>query len=149
MRTLLFVLALVVSASSCVPPTYLRVATATPADFERVSKLDAVWYEFQPGDEVPLNILYFGAMQAAASGIGLQAKSPFYLVAYKNQPMYVSYDGQNLSPYQLRFIVAVTPRKDGQGGQVNWVTYLGNAANPEAELEKLFTKESKEQSASR
>ncbi|MDP1826848.1 MAG: hypothetical protein Q8L48_26485 [Archangium sp.] len=139
MRTLSLLVFLV--ASGCVHPTYLRVATATEADFERISKLDSVWYEFQPGDTVPFNLLYFGAIEGGVRDIGVKAKSPFYLVAYKNQPLYVSYDGKNLSPYQIRFIVAVTPRKEGTGGQVNWMTYLGDAQNPEAELEKLFSKE--------
>lgn len=124
----------------CVTPTYLRVATATEADLERVSKLNGVWYEFQPGDTVPFNLLYFGAIEGGAGGIGVKAKSPFYLVSYKNQPIYVSYDGKSVSPYSIRSIIAVTPRRDGTGGQVNWMTYLGEAQNPEAELEKLFEK---------
>jgi hypothetical protein len=129
----------VLLAAGCVPPTYLRVATATRADFERVSKLDGVWYEFQPGDEVPLNVLYFGAVEAVAGGVSFKARKPFYLVAYKHQPMMVSYDGKSVSPYQLRFIVAVTPRKDQPGGAVNWMTYLGESQDPEGELDKLLS----------
>ncbi len=139
MRTLLFLIFFV--ASGCVHPTYLRVATATASDFERVSKLDSVWYEFQPGDTVPFNLLYFGAIVGGVRDMGVKAKSPFYLVAYKNQPLYVSYDGKNLSQHQIRFIVAVRPRKDGAGGEVNWMTYLGEGQSPEAELERLFSKE--------
>lgn len=133
-------LLLLLLAAGCVPPAYLRVATATAADFERVSKLDGVWYEFQPGDVVPFNLLYFGAIQGGAAGMGVKAKSPFYLVSYKNQPIRVSYDGKSVSQYQLRSIIAVTPREDGPGGQVNWMTYLGEAQNPESELERLFEK---------
>lgn len=138
MRTLLFSGILLLLATGCVPPTYLRVATATPADFERVSKLDGVWYEFQPGDAVPFNLLYFGAIEGGAAGFTVKAKTPFYLVAYKNQPIHVSYDGKSVSPWAIRSIIAVTPQQGAPGGQVNWVTYLGEEQNPEAELEKLF-----------
>lgn len=132
-------LVVLLAAAGCVHPTYLRVATATPADFERVSKLDGVWYEFQPGDAVPFNQLYFGAIQGGAGGIEVKAKSPFYIVAYKNRPLAFSYDGKNLSPYGVRFISAVTPNSEGTGGKVNWMMYLGEARDPEAELEKLLT----------
>lgn len=137
---------LLLLAAGCVPPTYLRVATATEADFERVSKLDGVWFEFQPGDVVPFNLLYFGAVQGAAGGMGVKAKTPFYLVSYKNQPIRVSYDGKSVSQYAIRSIIAVTPRSDGPGGQVNWMTYLGEAQNPEVELERLFEKSKDEKS---
>lgn len=131
-------LLVLLASAACVPPTYLRVATATAADFERVGKLDGVWYEFQPGDTVPFNLLYFGALQGGAGGFGVKAKSPFYLVSYKHQPIRVSYDGKSLSPYQLRSIIAVVPSKDGTGGEVNWMTYLGEGQDPEGELKKLF-----------
>ncbi|MFZ5442278.1 MAG: hypothetical protein ACOZQL_19880 [Myxococcota bacterium] len=128
-------------ASACATPkTYLRVATATEADFERVSKLDAVWYEFQPGDTVPFNLFYFGAIEGGAADFGVKAKSPFYLVAYKDRPIMVSYDGENVSPYAIRSIIAVTPRHEGSGGAVNWVTYLGEGRDPERELQKLLEK---------
>ena len=135
-NALMFVLALLV-VTGCVPPTYLRIATATEADLERARKADSVWYEFQPGDTVPFNFLYFGAIQGGAGGVGVKAKSPFYLVSFKNQPIRVSYDGKSISPYSIRSIIAVTAREGG-GGQVNWMTYLGESQNPEAELEKLF-----------
>ncbi len=128
--------------TGCVAPnTYLRVATASPADFERVKDKDAVWFEFQPGDVVPFNLLYFGAIEGGATNIGVHAKKPFYLVARKNAPMSISYDGKNLSYHQLRSIIAVVPRKDGTGGEVGWMTYLGEANDPQQELEKLFGNE--------
>lgn len=137
--------ALLISAaiafSSCVTPkSYLRVATATEADFERVKDKDIVWYEFKPNDVVPFNLLYFGAIEGGATSIGVRAKKPFYLVAQKNQPMRLSYDGQSISYHQLRSIIAVVPRKDGSGGEVGWMTYLGEASDPEKELEALFEK---------
>ena len=73
----------------------------------------------------------------------MTAKRPFYLVARKNAPIGISYDGKNLSYHQLRSIIAVVPRKAGPGGEVGWMTYLGEANDPQQELEKLFGDEPK------
>lgn len=134
---LLLAAALVVSG--CVTPgPFIRVANASPADFERVKDEDVVWYEFQPGDLVPFNLLLFGAIEGGAADVVVKAKRSFFLVARKNAPMMVSYDGQSISGHRLQSIIAVVPRRDGKGGEVGWMTYLGESMNPEEELEKAF-----------
>lgn len=130
--------ALVASFSGCVTPgQHLRVATATAADFERLKDENVVWYEFQPGDSVPFNLLFFGVLEGGATDITIRAKKPFFLVARKGAPMMLSFDGENISYRQVQSIIAVVPRKDGPGGEVGWMNYLGESNDPEKELETL------------
>jgi hypothetical protein len=136
---------LVASISGCVTPgPHLRVATASVSDFEKVKDENVVWYEFQPGDSVPFNLLFFGVLEGGATDITIRAKKPFFLVARKGAPMMLSFDGENISYRQVQSIIAVVPRKDGQGGEVGWMNYLGESNDPEKELETLVNSTSRQ-----
>ncbi len=135
------VLAVLLAASGCVTPgPYLRVSTAKADDLKAAVDKDVIWYEFQPGDVVPFNLVFFGAMEGAGEGPSMvRAKQKFYLVARKNMPMEISLDGHTtVGPYALKTIVMVLPKRDGDGGQVAWFTYMGDSMQPEKELEKLI-----------
>ena len=138
-RRLLLSVSAALLVSGCVTPgPFIRVATATPADFDRVKDEQVVWYEFQPGDMVPFNLLLFGAIEGGVTDVVMKAKRTFFLVSSKHAPMMISYDGQSVSGQQLQSLIAVVPRQDGKGGEVGWMTYLGESMNPEAELEKTL-----------
>ena len=118
----------------------VRVATATPAELEAALNEDNVWYEFQPGDVIPVRIGFLGAMQGGADGpAGFRAKQQFFLVSSKNGPMRISFDGKTFAgPDGSQTLILVIPRKDGKGGQLGWLIYMGAAGNPEAELKALI-----------
>lgn len=139
MRFVLATCVLMMTAACLSKPTYLRVATATPAQFDAATKLDSIWYEFQAGDVVPFDLLFFGALEGGQQSTPLRAKKPFYLVASKNQPMRLSFDGRSTSMQGLQSVLFVNPREDGQpGGQVLWMTYLGESRDPSVAMKELL-----------
>lgn len=135
--------ALLVGACTKVPMgPRVRVATATAAELRAMEKEDSVWYEFQPGDVIPVQFGFLGSVDGGSDGASvLRAKQQFFFVTSKNGPIRLSFDGKTLAGDKAnQSIIAVVPREDGQGGQLVWVVYMGQSGNPEAELEKLIEK---------
>jgi len=119
---------------------HVRVATATPAQLAAVEDQDNVWYEFQPGDVVPVQLGFLGAMEGGSNGPAVfRAKQHFYFVMFKNSPMQLSFDGKSLAgPNASQSLIGVIPRKDGACGQIAWLIYMGESGDPKAELKKLI-----------
>jgi len=120
----------------------VRVATATAAELKAVEGQDNVWYEFQPGDVVPVHVGFFGVVEGGAEGPAVfRAKQQFYFVMFKDRPMQISFDGKTFaSPNANQTLIAVIPRKDGNGAQLGWLIYMGESGDPHAELNKLIEK---------
>jgi hypothetical protein len=118
----------------------VRVATATAAELKAVEDQDNVWYEFQPGDVIPVQLGFLGAIEGGAREPAVfRAKQRFYFVMFKNQPMQISFDGETFAaPDRSQQLIAVVPRSDGNGGQLGWVIYMGESGDPKAELLKLI-----------
>jgi len=136
---LLSVIAL--SASACVTAgPHVRVATATSDDFARVKDANEVWYEFQAGDTVPFHLLFFGAIEGAPDKVlAMRAKRQFFLVSRKNLPLMISFDGASFAAgHALQSIFSVGAGEGAKGGEVAWMTYLGDSLEPEKELEALL-----------
>lgn len=116
---------------------HVRVATATAADLESVKNQDEVWYVFEPGDVVPLQLAFVGAVQGGSPEHGvMRAKRKLYFVMRKNQPMEISFDGKSFAgPQSSKFVVAVMPRQDGAGGQLGWIIYIGESGDMKEALE--------------
>jgi hypothetical protein len=133
---------LAMSVGGCMAPRgpHIRVATATPEQLASAKNEDNVWYEFQPGDVVPVQLLFLGAVEGGSDGpAGFRAKQRFYFVTSKNGPMRISFDGETFAGENAsQWVVAVLPRKDGKGGQLGWVIYLGEAGDPEAAMKQLL-----------
>lgn len=131
----------------CMPAAsgpHIRVATATPEQLASAKGEDTVWYEFQPGDVVPVQLLFLGAVEGGSDGpAGFRAKQRFYFVTSKNGPMRISFDGETFAGENAsQWVVAVLPRKDGKGGQLGWVIYMGEAGDPEAAMKQLLESDS-------
>jgi hypothetical protein len=118
----------------------VRVATASPAELEAALNEDNVWYEFQPGDVIPVQLGFMGAMEGGAQGpVVFRAKHRFFFVTSKNGPMQISFDGKTFAGQQgSQSLIAVLPRRDGNGGQLAWMIYMGESGDPEAELKQLL-----------
>lgn len=132
---------------ACAQPTQIkvRVATATAAEFEKVKDENRVWYEFREGDEIPVELAFFGAMEGGAEGAIFRAKQTFYFVMTKNMPMYISFDGESISgPRSSQSIIGVSSRPDGKGGQLGWLIYMGASGDAEGELVKILEQKKKE-----
>lgn len=126
----------------------IRVATASPAELEAALQEDNVWYEFQPGDVVPVQLGFLGVFEGGSQGPAVfRAKQPFYFVASKNGPMQISFDGKTFAGQQgSQTLIVVVPRKDGNGGQLGWMIYIGQG-NPEAELKQMIEEAEKSKAA--
>ena len=118
----------------------VRVATATPAQLAAVEDKDNVWYEFQPGDVVPVHFGFIGAVEGGTDGpAALRAKQRFFLVTSQQGPLRLSFDGETLvGGGSMQAIIAPVPRKDGKGGALLWMLYMGESGNAEAELDKIL-----------
>lgn len=144
------VVAMSVLAVACGPAIgpKVRVATATPAELSAVEDQDNVWYEFQPGDVIPVQLAFLGAMEGGSKQAGFRAKQHFYFVMFKNQPMQLSFDGKTFAgPHNTQSLIGVIPREDGKGGQLGWFMYMGESGDPKAELQKLLDESKQEDAA--
>ncbi len=129
----------------CGPPPgpFVRVATATPAQLAAVQDAPMVWYEFQPGDAVPVHFGFLGVFEGGTDQPAVfRAKRKFFLVMRKDMPMLISFDGTTFAgPNNIQSILAVLPREDGgPGGQLGWLHYIGESGNPEEEIKQLVEK---------
>ena len=121
----------------------VRVATVTAAELVKVQDADMVWYEFQPGDVVPIHFGFIGAPEGGTDQpVMVRAKRRFFLVMRKNLPMLVSFDGETFAgPNSIQSVIVILPREDGgPGAQVGWLHYLGESGNPEEEIKALVDK---------
>jgi hypothetical protein len=133
-------LALALGGCGAAVGPHVRVATATPEQLAAVEDADNVWYEFQPGDIIPVRLAFLGAMEGGSQSPAVfRAKQHFYFVMFKNAPMQISFDGRSFAgPAASQSLIAVVPRKEGSGGQIGWVIYMGESGDPKAELKKVM-----------
>lgn len=125
----------------------VRVATATPEELHAVEDQDNVWYEFQPGDVIPVQLAFMGVMEGGSKQALFRAKQHFYFVMFKHAPMQLSFDGKTFAgSHNSQSLIGVLPREDGKGGQLGWFLYMGESGDPKAELQRLI-EESKGQDA--
>ncbi|MFO0658226.1 MAG: hypothetical protein U0165_00105 [Polyangiaceae bacterium] len=124
------------------PATHVRVATATPDELKSLDSKDGVWYDFEPGDVVPVHFAFLGVIEGAAEQPTVfRAKRKFSLVMYKNSPMQISFDGKTFAgPQSSKSVIAVMPREKGNGGELGWIIYIGEDGNVQAELEQAAKK---------
>ncbi|MBI5536309.1 MAG: hypothetical protein HY898_26540 [Deltaproteobacteria bacterium] len=127
-------------SAACFAPQgpHVRVATATPAEIEAVRDQDNVWYEFQPGDVVPVQFAFLGVAEGGSDRPSLlRAKRPFYFVMQKSGPMQISFDGKTFAtPESLKAVVAVMPGEP-KGGKVGWIIYMGESGDVKSEIDAV------------
>ena len=70
----------------------VRVATATPAQLAEVEDKDNVWYEFQAGDVIPVQLGFMGVMEGGSREAVFRAKQHFYFVMFQHAPMQISFE---------------------------------------------------------
>lgn len=132
--------ALLSSACGAAQGPRVRVATATQAELHAVEKEDNVWYEFQPGDIVPVHFGFLGAVEGGTDGpAALRAKQQFFLVTSQQGPLRLSFDGETfVGASSMQAIIAPVARKDGKGGALVWMVYMGESGDAEAEMDKIL-----------
>ena len=114
---------------------HIRLATATNSQIEAIQEESAVWYEFQPGDEVPFLFTFIGVAFSADHPVALRAKEHFWIVMVKNQPLMLSYDGESAFLQKTELAVSVAPGPNDHAVLV-WFNHVGK--DPiQMELNKL------------
>lgn len=128
--------ALCLSTAACSPPQGRRVrfVNATAAELEAATQERTVWYEFQPGDDVPLAMVFTGVVESATP-IHAKAKRNFWLVVQKDRPIEFSFDGEHVVNQNAGQVALALGRAEG-GNQVGVLVYLGRPEDTPAELKK-------------
>lgn len=126
---------LTLAGVGCAPPkTIVRFTQATEAQLNAVEDGQTIWYEFQPGDEVPLNIGLIGSAEAVAPNLELVAKRRFFIVVWPYGPPLLSFDGESTVYEGSKTFIAF--EKGEAGNTINVLTYLGLPADMPVELQK-------------
>lgn len=127
--------AVIAFAAGCAPPqTIVRFNQATEAQLSATENGQTIWYEFQPGDEVPLNIGVIGTAEAVAPNLKLITKKRFFIVVSPYGPPRLSFDGVSTVYEGSRTFLAF--EKAEAGNTVNVLTYLGLPADMPVELQQ-------------
>lgn len=124
-------LALALTLTACAGPRpHVHFASASPQQLAAASE-EETWFEFRPGDEVPLQFLYKGVIEAATP-VKATAKKQFWLVFQPNSPPRFSFDGKSVTTNGGSAGMLVG--RDGETNFVGVVTYLGKPEDAPPEL---------------
>lgn len=128
--------ALSLSAIACGPPQGRRVrfVNATAVELEAAQRERTVWYEFQPGDDVPLAMVFTGVVEGVTP-IHAKAKRNFWLVVQKDRPIEFSFDGEHVVNQNAGQVALALGHAEG-GNQVGVLVYLGRPEDTPAELKR-------------
>lgn len=128
--------ALSLSAIACGPPQGRRVrfVNATAAELEAATQERTVWYEFQPGDDVPLAMVFTGVVESATP-IRAKAQRNFWLVVQKDRPIEFSFDGEHVVSQNAGQVALALAHADG-GNHVGVLVYLGRPEDTPTELKR-------------
>jgi len=128
---LLFAACAALALAACAgPKPHVHFASATPQQLAAASEQET-WFEFHPGDEVPLQFLYKGVVEAATP-VKATAKRQFWLVFQPNAPPMFSFDGKSVTASGGKAGMLVG--RDGETNFVGVVTYIGKPEDAPPEL---------------
>jgi hypothetical protein len=135
-RLLLLTTLVAIAVAACGPPQGRRVRfiKATTAELSAAEQEHVVWYEFQPGDEVPLAMVFTGVVESSTP-IHATAKRNFWLVVQKNQPIQFSFDGEHVVNQNAGQVALALGQHQG-ANHVGVLVYLGRPEDTPAELKK-------------
>lgn len=120
--SLSFVSLLAALAGCAPPPNYIRFVSATEAQLSAAETDGIAWYEFQPGDEVPLNMAVLGVTEAVGENIRMVAKRRFFIVLQRGASPALSFDGETIRPGSETFLAF---GREGDKNTLNVITYVG------------------------
>jgi len=126
------------AAAACGAPQgpHVRFAHASAAEIDAArASGEVVWYEFEAGDEVPLQFGLIGVSEAVTDQpVRMVAQRPFAIVIFPDGRTMFSFDGSSLtSPVQAaRWSIALG--SDAQGGRAGLLLYIGRPGDVPREL---------------
>ena len=130
------VVATALSVVACGAPQGRRVrfVNATAAELEAAEQERIVWYEFRPGDDVPLAMVFTGVVESATP-IHAKAKRNFWLVVQKNRPIEFSFDGEHVVNQNAGQVALALGHHEGSN-HVGVLVYLGRPEDTPDALKK-------------
>jgi hypothetical protein len=113
----------------------VRYAHATPEQLAAAENERAVWYEFQPGDELTLAFALLGMGEMASDQMRMVVKRPFWIVVHKGGRTDFSFDNKRLesNPFS-RWGMAVG--KGEHRGKLMFLMYVGVEREAPASLRR-------------
>ncbi len=132
----LFALALVAIGCGGAPGRHLRFARASQAQIEEAQRSrQVVWYDFEAGDEVPLEFGLLGVSEAIADApIRMVAQRPFSIVLFPDGRTAFSFDGRSLRAAQTTARWNIALGADENGGRATLVLFIGEEQDIPREL---------------
>jgi hypothetical protein len=120
---------------ACAPPVAPRVhfARATEAQLRQSDK-EEVWYEFRPGDEFPIAMIFTGVLEAG-NPIRAKVVRPFWLIMSRGMEPRFSFDGQHVYP-QKTGMAAIGLAREADLNHVGVVVYIGKPEDTPPEMQR-------------
>lgn len=85
-----------------------------------------VWYDFEAGDEVPLEFGLLGVAQAVTDQpVRMVAQRPFSIVVFPDGRTMFSFDGQSLTSGNQAARWSVALGSDERGGRAAMILFIG------------------------
>ncbi len=132
-RSLLLVLLVMVCACGSSQGPRVRYANASPQELAAAENEPVVWYEFQPGDQVPVDFAFLGMAEMGAERLRMVVQRPFWIVVHQNGHVNFSFDNrrQVANPFsRWGFLIGEGDRR----GRTGLVMYVGPAHEAPAQL---------------
>lgn len=109
------------------------------SELQEASSQDNVWYEFQPGDVVPVFFGFIGVVEGGTKQPAvLRANKQIFFVISKNHPIRLSFARKTYARDNAnQAVLAIVPRRKGKGGQLAWMMYIGEEGDPESAMDSL------------
>ncbi|MCA9576190.1 MAG: hypothetical protein KC668_12170 [Myxococcales bacterium] len=119
---------------ACGPRTtgpHVRFAQASAADLHAAQQSgQVVWYDFEPGDDVPIVLGVIGMAEAVSQPPArLVARRHFSIVLFPDGRTFFSFDGRHLvDPTHLaRWTIGLEPNDDTGSGVAVLLMFIGQA----------------------
>ncbi len=126
-------------ASACGAPQgpHVRLARASPSQIEAAANSgQAVWYDFEAGDDVPLEFGLLGVSRAVTDQpIRMVAQRPFSIVILPGGQTYFSFDGHSLTPANQAARWSMAIGSDESGGRAALILFIGQRQDLPQELQ--------------
>lgn len=125
-------------SSACGPPQgrHVRFAHASQSEIEAARESgQVVWYDFEAGDEVPLQFGLLGVSQAMTeSPTRMIAQRPFSIVMFPDGRTMFSFDGSSLTRPEQAARWSIVLGSDPNGGRAGLVLFIGQRQDMPDEL---------------
>jgi hypothetical protein len=128
----------VLLAAACGSPQgpHVRFARASSSEIEAARNSgQVVWYDFEAGDEVPLEFGLLGVSEAITDQpTRMIAQRPFSIVVFPDGRTMFSFDGSSLTSPRVAARWSIALGSDDRGGRAGLLLFIGQPQDVPQEL---------------